>query len=266
VLLAHPERSPTFARDGHRLGRLVALGASAQVTAGSLAGRFGEPVRRTATRMLEAGLVHVVASDAHDAVRRPPGLRAGIEAERERAVGPLPLFPRRVAIGLAAAAVVAAVVAVLVGPSGSPEGPTVAQAAGLSARGATAPPPKRYDGLPVLDREVEGLHFPRWQTRFHWRASGTRVDRLRGRQATTVFYDRSGRRIAYTIVAGEALRVPAGRSSHRGGVAFRTLRSGKRLVVTWRRKGRTCVLSGARVGRHELLALAAWRAGGKLAY
>ena len=84
VLLAHPERSPTFARDGHRLGRLVALGASAQVTAGSLAGRFGEPVRRTATRMLEAGLVHVIASDAHDAVRRPPDLRLAEAWLRDR--------------------------------------------------------------------------------------------------------------------------------------------------------------------------------------
>ena len=37
VLLAHPERSPSFQRDPGRLARLVELGASAQVTAGSLA-------------------------------------------------------------------------------------------------------------------------------------------------------------------------------------------------------------------------------------
>jgi hypothetical protein len=196
----------------------------------------------------------------------PAGFRARIEAERQRAAGPAPLLPRRVAIGLVAAAVVAAVSGILVLPSGSPEGPTVAQAAALSGRAATAPPPKRYDGLPILDREVEGLHFPRWQARFHWRASGVRVDRLRGRQATTVFYNRAGRRIGYTIVAGEALGLPAGRSSHRGGVSFRTLRSGERTVVTWRRKGRTCVLAGDRVEGRELLALAAWRAGGRLAY
>jgi protein-tyrosine phosphatase len=84
VLLAHPERSPTFAGDGRRLGRLVSLGASAQVTAGSLAGRFGEPVRRTAARMLEAGLVHVIASDAHDPVRRSPDLHLADEWLRAR--------------------------------------------------------------------------------------------------------------------------------------------------------------------------------------
>ena len=84
VLLAHPERSPTFAGELRRLGRLVSLGASAQVTAGSLSGRFGESVRRTAVKMLEAGLVHVLASDAHDAIRRPPDLRIADEWLRER--------------------------------------------------------------------------------------------------------------------------------------------------------------------------------------
>lgn len=84
VLLGHPERSPTFARSHERLAVLVELGASAQVTAGSLSGRFGDHVRRTAERMLEAGLVHVVASDAHDAVRRPPDLRLAADALRGR--------------------------------------------------------------------------------------------------------------------------------------------------------------------------------------
>jgi protein-tyrosine phosphatase len=77
VLLAHPERSPTFQRDPRRLERLVELGASAQVTAGSLAGRFGGLVTGTACAMLEAGLVHVIASDAHDTARRTPDLRVG---------------------------------------------------------------------------------------------------------------------------------------------------------------------------------------------
>jgi protein-tyrosine phosphatase len=84
VLLAHPERSPTFARAPGRLARLVELGASAQVTAGSFAGAFGETVRRAAARMLEAGLVHVIASDAHDAAKRPPDVRLGAAWLRER--------------------------------------------------------------------------------------------------------------------------------------------------------------------------------------
>jgi hypothetical protein len=205
------------------------------------------------------------------AVRRaagpaPAGLRARIETERRRASGPAPLLPRRVAVAAAFAVAVVAAVVLIALPSGSPRSPTVAQAAALSGRDASAPPPRRYDGLPLLDREVDGLHFPRWQDRFRWRASGVRVDRLGGRRATTVFYDRAGKRIGYTIVAGRALRLPAGRSSRRNGVGLRSLRSGDRIVVTWRRKGRTCVLSGTGVRDRELLALAAWRAGGRLAY
>ena len=75
VLLAHPERSATFQREPHRLERLLELGAWAQVTAGALAGGFGELPRRAALRMLEAGLVHVLASDSHDARHRPPNPR-----------------------------------------------------------------------------------------------------------------------------------------------------------------------------------------------
>jgi protein-tyrosine phosphatase len=84
VLLAHPERSPTFQRDVRRLERLVELGASAQVTAGSLAGSFGGLVSRTASAMLEAGLVHVIASDAHDTRRRTPDLRVAAEQLTQR--------------------------------------------------------------------------------------------------------------------------------------------------------------------------------------
>jgi protein-tyrosine phosphatase len=84
VLLAHPERSPSFQRDPGRLARLVELGASAQVTAGSLAGVFGSLVALTAYAMLEAGLVHVIASDAHDTQRRTPDLRVGAEELTQR--------------------------------------------------------------------------------------------------------------------------------------------------------------------------------------
>jgi len=76
VLLAHPERSPSFQRDLGLLAGLVDRGALAQITTGSLAGGFGDVPRRAALAMLERGLVHVLASDAHDARRRGPDLRA----------------------------------------------------------------------------------------------------------------------------------------------------------------------------------------------
>ena len=84
VLLAHPERCPAFQRDPERLERLAGAGVLVQLTAGSMAGAFGTTVRRFTAALLREGLVHVVASDAHDAVRRPPGLRDGFAAlERE---------------------------------------------------------------------------------------------------------------------------------------------------------------------------------------
>ena len=72
-LLAHPERSPSFQRDPKRLARLVEAGVLASITAGSMAGDFGSAVRRVTTAMFRSGLVHDVASDAHDAAGRPPG-------------------------------------------------------------------------------------------------------------------------------------------------------------------------------------------------
>ena len=76
VLIAHPERSPLLQRDADGLRALVRAGAATQITAASFAGRFGRSVREYALGMLEAGLVHSVASDAHDALRRPPGIAA----------------------------------------------------------------------------------------------------------------------------------------------------------------------------------------------
>ena len=85
VLLAHPERSPTFQHDLARLERLVELGAHAQVTAGALAGDFGGTPRDAAARMLRRGLVHVLASDAHGATHRAPDLRvAGEEVDADQ--------------------------------------------------------------------------------------------------------------------------------------------------------------------------------------
>jgi protein-tyrosine phosphatase len=80
VVLGHPERSPVFARDLEGLERLVRSGALCSITAGSLAGRFGPSARQLALRMLAEGLVHDVASDAHDADGRPPALVEGMRA------------------------------------------------------------------------------------------------------------------------------------------------------------------------------------------
>jgi protein-tyrosine phosphatase len=80
VVLAHPERCPGFHRRPDLLAGLVAdQGVLTSVTAGALAGRFGREVARFALEMARQGLIHNVASDAHDCERRPPEIAAGLE-------------------------------------------------------------------------------------------------------------------------------------------------------------------------------------------
>ncbi|MGP0100348.1 MAG: tyrosine-protein phosphatase [Solirubrobacteraceae bacterium] len=76
VVLAHPERCPAFHRDRAVLESLVRAGVLTSITAGSLVGRFGAQVRRFALALVRDGLVHNVASDAHDHRDRPPGIAA----------------------------------------------------------------------------------------------------------------------------------------------------------------------------------------------
>jgi protein-tyrosine phosphatase len=78
VLVAHPERCQALRRDPGAVTRLVRAGALTSITAGSLTGRFGAPVRQFATHLLEERLVHNVASDAHDLTGRPPALGSEI--------------------------------------------------------------------------------------------------------------------------------------------------------------------------------------------
>jgi protein-tyrosine phosphatase len=79
ILLAHPERCPTFHRDPRLLESLVAAGVLTSLTAGSLVGAFGETVRRFALALVQQELVHNVASDTHDDLHRSPGISAEIE-------------------------------------------------------------------------------------------------------------------------------------------------------------------------------------------
>ena len=66
-----------------------------------------------------------------------------------------------------------------------------------------------------------------------------------GRSAVTVYYAWGKERIAYTIVGTPTLKEPAATETWLDGTALRTLTLNGRLVVTWRRGGDTCVLSGS---------------------
>jgi protein-tyrosine phosphatase len=75
VILAHPERIAAFQQDIAFLEKLVGQGALCSVTAASAAGLFGRPVKKMTDELFRRGLVHNLASDAHDAVHRSPALQ-----------------------------------------------------------------------------------------------------------------------------------------------------------------------------------------------
>ena len=87
VVLAHPERCPSFHRDPDRLARLVDAGVFTSVTAASYSGGFGGTVRRLTAALARRGFVHDAASDAHDPERRPPLLRSTLVAAADELPG-----------------------------------------------------------------------------------------------------------------------------------------------------------------------------------
>lgn len=79
-LIAHPERNKAVMAQPERLVPLLDAGCWLQLTAGSLAGRFGETAVNTARAILENGWAHVLATDAHNRSHRPPWLAEGMLA------------------------------------------------------------------------------------------------------------------------------------------------------------------------------------------
>lgn len=75
-IITHPERNPLLRSHHSRLAVWVHRGCLLQVTAGSLLGRFGSKTQDATISLINARLVHIVASDAHDLENRPPVLAA----------------------------------------------------------------------------------------------------------------------------------------------------------------------------------------------
>jgi protein-tyrosine phosphatase len=71
-ILSHPERNQGILKNREVLEPLVARGCLMQVTAGSLMGTFGPHCQHLSEWMLERGLVHFVATDAHSPKTRRP--------------------------------------------------------------------------------------------------------------------------------------------------------------------------------------------------
>ena len=73
-VITHPERNQVIQRHPQLLFDWVTAGCLTQITAQSLAGRFGPRAERLSKLLLEHNLVHVIASDAHNLDSRPPRL------------------------------------------------------------------------------------------------------------------------------------------------------------------------------------------------
>lgn len=79
-LIAHPERNKDIHGDIDRIIPFLSMGCWLQLTAGAVAGNFGEPSRTRARQLLERGWVSILASDAHNLEHRPPELEPGRRA------------------------------------------------------------------------------------------------------------------------------------------------------------------------------------------
>ncbi|WP_339171902.1 CpsB/CapC family capsule biosynthesis tyrosine phosphatase [Anoxybacillus sp. FSL W8-1294] len=69
-IIAHPERNSELIEHPTKLYDLVKKGALTQLTAGSIAGKFGKKIKNFSLQIIEANLAHLIASDAHNTTSR----------------------------------------------------------------------------------------------------------------------------------------------------------------------------------------------------
>lgn len=79
-MIAHPERNKEIINNVDKVSPFVAQGCLLQVTAMSVAGRFGEAPQKIAETLLQRDWVTVLATDAHNRKHRPPVLSEGVAA------------------------------------------------------------------------------------------------------------------------------------------------------------------------------------------
>lgn len=82
-VIAHPERNKRIQQNPKIIADLVERGAFAQIDAGSLTKSFGPESYQSAKKILESGLAHFIATDAHHQERRRPILSAAVAIAAE---------------------------------------------------------------------------------------------------------------------------------------------------------------------------------------
>lgn len=79
-IITHPERNPTISAKPQTLLELLGDQRYVQITASSLTGDFGIDAKQCAEHLLRAGVVDVIATDAHSTEHRKPLLSQGTQA------------------------------------------------------------------------------------------------------------------------------------------------------------------------------------------
>jgi len=79
LIVTHPERNAILRSHPERLREWVRRGCFVQVTGGALTGGFGMTAEQLALEWIGQGMVHFVASDAHNTRIRPLRLRPAYE-------------------------------------------------------------------------------------------------------------------------------------------------------------------------------------------
>ncbi|GAB3042047.1 tyrosine-protein phosphatase [Virgibacillus ainsalahensis] len=69
-IIVHPERNQELIEHPTKLYEFVKKGALTQVTAASVAGKFGKNIQKFSNQLIEANLTHFIASDAHNTTSR----------------------------------------------------------------------------------------------------------------------------------------------------------------------------------------------------
>jgi protein-tyrosine phosphatase len=83
-ILTHPERLTWIGDHYDQMVELAERGVWMQLTAASVTGRFGRGAQHYALKMLDDGIVHILATDAHHSTKRPPILSEARELVAKR--------------------------------------------------------------------------------------------------------------------------------------------------------------------------------------
>lgn len=104
-VIAHPERQAQIQANSQILRDIVDRGILAQITAGSILGLFGREAKAASETLLKNSLIHIIASDAHEAKGpREPRLEEAAHAAtrfvgHDRAIAMISTTPQAIVEG-----------------------------------------------------------------------------------------------------------------------------------------------------------------------